>query len=180
MQRLRLVLTLPGIFAAPIVAAEVTDAAAGGFSILHSVEIAAPRADVWVAAIDDISEWWSDDHTLSGDAGRMSIDARPQGCFCEMLGATAGVVHMTVTFVNPTVMLRLSGGLGPLGLMGTAGNMTWEFDDSETGTTLTLRYAVGGYLPQGLDRIAPAVDGVLAEQLHSLKRYVESPRPAAD
>jgi uncharacterized protein YndB with AHSA1/START domain len=180
MHRPRLVLTVTGILAAPIVAAVVTSAGAGGFSNLHSVDIAAPRADVWVAAIDDISEWWSDDHTLSGDAGRMSIDARPQGCFCEMLGARAGVVHMTVTFVNPTVMLRLSGGLGPLGLMGTAGNMTWEFDDSETGTTLTLRYAVGGYLPQGLDQVATAVDGVLAEQMDSLKRYVETQRPRPD
>jgi hypothetical protein len=52
--------------------------------------------------------------------------------------------------------------------MGTAGNMTWEFDDSERGTALTMRYAVGGYLPQGLDEIAPAVDGVLAEQLAAL------------
>ena len=47
----------------------------------------------------------------------MTIDARTQGCFCEVLGEGAGVVHLTVTFVNPGVILRLSGGLGPLGLM---------------------------------------------------------------
>lgn len=180
MKHLRRVLALTGILAAPAVPAEVVDAAAGGFNIRHSIEIAAPRADVWFAAIDDIGEWWSDDHTVSGDAGRMSIDARPQGCFCETLGPRSGVVHMTVTFVSPAVMLRLSGGLGPLGLMGTSGNMTWELDDSETGTTLTLRYAVGGYLPQGLDQVAAAVDGVLAEQMDSLKRYVESQRPRPD
>jgi len=179
-KRLRLALFFSGILVAPVVPAEVVDAAAGGFSIRHSVEIAAPRADVWFAATDHIGEWWSDDHTVSGDAGRMSIDAKPQGCFCETLGPRSGVVHMTVTFVNPAVMLRMSGGLGPLGLMGTAGNMTWEFDDSETGTTLTLRYAVGGYLPQGLDQIAAAVDGVLAAQLDSLKRFAETRRPRSD
>lgn len=180
MKRLHPVLALTGILAAPAVPAEVVDAAPGGFSIRHSIEIAAPRADVWVAAMDEIGEWWSDDHTVSGDAGRMSIDAKPQGCFCEMLGPRSGVVHMTVTFVNPAVMLRMSGGLGPLGLMGTAGNMTWEFDDSETGTTLTLRYAVGGYLAQGLDQVAGAVDAVLAGQLDSLKRFAETQRPGAD
>ena len=180
MKRLRLALFFSGILVAPVVPAEVVDAAAGGFSIRHSVEIAAPRADVWFAATDHIGEWWSDDHTVSGDANRMSIDAKPQGCFCETLGPRSGVVHMTVTFVNPAVMLRLSGGLGPLGLMGTAGNMTWEFDDSETGTTLTLRYAVGGYLPQGLDQVATAVDGVLAEQLDSLKRFVEMQHASPD
>lgn len=174
MKQLRLAFTLIGVLVAPAVPAEVVDAAAGGFNTRHTIEIAAPRADVWFALIDDIGRWWSDDHTLSGDAGRLSIDATPQGCFCETLGPRAGVVHMTVTFVNPAVMLRLSGGLGPLGLMGTAGNMTWEFDDSETGTTLTLRYAVGGYLPQGLDQVAGAVDGVLVEQMQSLKRHVEA------
>jgi hypothetical protein len=80
---------------------------------------------------------------------------------------------MTVTFVNPTVMLRLSGGLGPLGLMGVSGNMTWEFEDSDEGTSVTWNYAVGGYLPQGLDQIASAVDAVLSEQLNSLKRFVD-------
>lgn len=179
MTRLRPAFAFSVILAVPATA-EVVDADAGGFSIRQHVEIGAPRADVWFAAIDDIDEWWSDEHTVSGDAGRLSIDARPQGCFCETLGPRSGVVHMTVTFVNPAVMLRLSGGLGPLGLMGTAGNMTWEFDDSEGGTTLTMRYAVGGYLPQGLDEIAPAVDGVLAEQLASLKRFVEAQHARPD
>jgi hypothetical protein len=54
-----------------------------------------------------------------------------------------------------------------------AGNLTWEFDDSETGTTLTWRYAVGGYLPGGLEQVASAVDGVLLEQMQSLKALAE-------
>ena len=63
--------------------------------------------------------------------------------------------------------------LGPLGLMGVSGNMTWEFEDSENGTIVTLKYAVGGYLPGGLDSIAEAVDGVLIEQMTSLKTFAE-------
>jgi len=82
-----------------------------------------------------------------------------------------------VTFVNPGVLLRLTGGLGPLGLMGVAGNMTWEFDDSEDGTKVTLKYAVGGYMPGGLDSIASAVDGVLVEAMTRLKSYVETGSP---
>jgi hypothetical protein len=84
---------------------------------------------------------------------------------------------MSVSFVNPGVMLRLTGGLGPLGLMGAAGNMTWEFDDAETGTVVTLQYAVGGYMPEGLDTIAEPVDGVLVEQLTRLKSFVETGSP---
>jgi hypothetical protein len=154
--------------------AAVLDAAPGGFTISYMTEISASRTDVYNAAVDNIGDWWSDDHTLSGDAGNMYIDARTQGCFCEVLGEGAGVVHLTVTFVNPGVILRLSGGLGPLGLMGVSGNMTWEFEDSENGTIVTLNYAVGGYLPDGLDSIAEAVDGVLVEQMTSLKAFVEA------
>ena len=153
--------------------ADVLDAAPGGFTISYMIEISASRTDVYHAAVDNIGDWWSDDHTLSGDAGNMYIDARTQGCFCEVLGEGAGVVHLTVTFVNPGVILRLSGGLGPLGLMGVSGNMTWEFVDSQNGTIITLNYAVGGYLPGGLDSIAEAVDGVLVEQMTSLKAFVE-------
>lgn len=175
---LRLPLALAGLSLAPGLPAEVVDAAAHGFSIRHTIEIEAPRADVWFAAVEQTGDWWLDDHTVSGDAERLYIDATPQGCFCETLGQNSGLVHMIVTFVNPTVVLRLSGGLGPLGLMGTAGNMTWEFDDSDSGTTLTWRYAVGGYLSGGLDQVAPAVDGVLLDQMRALKQFVEAAAPA--
>ncbi len=154
--------------------AEVLDSAPGGFTISHQTEISADRFDVYNAAVNNIGDWWSDDHTLSGNAGNLTIDARVQGCFCERLGEAGGVVHLTVTFVNPGVILRLTGGLGPLGLMGVNGNMTWEFEDSEHGTTVTLKYALGGYHPDGLDSQAEAVNGVLVEQMMSLKAFAEN------
>ncbi len=154
--------------------AEVLDSAPGGFTISHQTEISAARIDVYNAAVNKVGDWWSDDHTLSGNAGNMYIAARTQGCFCERLGSAGGVVHLIVTFVNPGVILRLTGGLGPLGLMGVSGNMTWEFEDSEDGTTMMLKYAVGGYYAGGLDSIAEAVNGVLVEQMTSLKAFAES------
>lgn len=154
--------------------AEVVDAGPGGFTISHKTMVSAGRLDVYNAAVNNIGEWWSDDHTLSGDASNMYIEPRPQGCFCERLGEGAGVVHLTVTFVNPGVILRLSGGLGPLGLLGIYGNMTWEFEDNGEGTLVTLRYAVGGYLAEGLDSMAEAVDRVLVEQMTSLKAFAEA------
>lgn len=166
---------LPGF--SPWADAEVVDADASGFTIRHSVTIEAARADVYRAVVKHIGDWWSDDHTVSGDASNMYIDAVPLGCFCERLGA-GGAVHMTVTFVNPTVMLRLTGGLGPLGLMGVNGNMTWEFEDSNDGTLMTWQYAVGGYRAGGLDKVAPAVDRVLLEQMQRLKLYSENTLPA--
>lgn len=155
--------------------AEVIEAEASGFHTRHSLTVARPRAEVYRASVGQVGSWWSDDHTVSGRAANLYVDARPQGCFCERLGESGGVVHLTVTFVNPTVMLRLSGGLGPLGLMGVNGNMTWEFADTGEGTMLTWSYAVGGYHPGGLEQLAAAVDAVLIEQMTRLKRFLEEP-----
>jgi len=157
-----------------VATAEVLDAASGGFSLVHEVTIDASRDEAWRAAVDEVGRWWNSEHTISGDAGNMSIDAQPQGCFCESLGEHAGVVHLTVTFVNPRVLLRLTGGLGPLGLMGVDGNMTWEFIDADEGTLVRFAYAVGGYRPGGLEELAGPVDFVVGEALQRLKAHVET------
>ncbi|MCP4302947.1 MAG: ATPase [Gammaproteobacteria bacterium] len=154
--------------------ADVLDAEVGGFTTVNETTIDASRDVVWQAAVTEIDQWWSSDHTVSGKASRLRIDAKPQGCFCEYLGEGAGVVHMTVTMLNPSVLLRLTGGLGPLGLMGVDGNMTWEFSDADDGTRVKFTYAVGGYRPGGLDSIASPVDGVIGEALLRLKAHVET------
>ena len=90
------------------------------------------------------------------------------------LGEGAGLVHLSVSFVNPGVMLRLTGSLGPLGLMGVAGNMTWEFFDADDGTRVKFTYAVGGYRAGGLGAISLPVDYVIGEALQRLKAHVET------
>ena len=163
---------------APAVQAEVLDAAAHGFTVRISTAIKAERMAVYRAAVEDIGSWWDGDHTISGFASNLYIDARVPGCFCENLGQGAAIAHMTVTYVSPGIVLRLTGGLDPLGLMGVDGNMTWKFDDNEDGTLVTLNYAVGGYYPAGLDELALAVNGVLEEAMHRLWMFVETGNPA--
>lgn len=154
--------------------AEVTQFAAGGFTTVNEVVIEGSRNDVWRASIDEIGLWWSSDHTISGDAARLSISSRPQGCFCESFANGGGAVHMTVTMVNPGVVIRLTGGLGPLGLMGVNGNMTWEYAETDGGTRVTFTYVVGGHNADGLDTIAAPVDFVIGEALHRFKAHVET------
>lgn len=170
---------LAGTLACGSAAAEVTDAGTGGFTTVNTVTIDADRAAVWAAAVSEVGKWWHPDHTISGDAGNLTIDPRPMGCYCEIFDdGTAGVVHLTVTMVNPEVVLRMTGGLGPLGLMGVNGNMTWEFaDDDEGGTIVKFTYAVGGYMEGGLESISGPVDFVLGEALRRLATYVETGSP---
>lgn len=159
--------------------ADVTDAGESGFTVVHQLVIDARSEVVWLAAIDEIGAWWNPDHTISGDASRLNIKAVPLGCFCEYFGDGAGVVHLLVTMVNPGVVIRFTGGLGPLGLMGVNGNMTWELDPVDDGTKVTFTYAVGGYRPGGLESVAGPVDDVIGEALQRLKAYIESDAPEA-
>ena len=152
--------------------AAVIDADTHGFTLVHEVVVDATRAEAWSAAVEHIDQWWNADHTISGRSSLLSIDARPLGCFCEATGG--GVVHLTVTTVSKDVNLRMTGGLGPLGLMGVNGNMTWEFFDVDGGTKIRFSYAVGGYAPDGLDTIAPAVDYVVGEALQRLGAYIDA------
>lgn len=175
MKKLFLLLLLTSFCAAA--SAEVLDSATNGFTTSHEVIIDADRGAVWAAATGEVGAWWSSDHTISGDASRLYIAAKPQGCFCESLGTNAGVVHLSVTMLSPEVLIRMSGGLGPLGLMGVYGNMTWEFEDAENGTSVRFTYAVGGYSPDGLDAIAAPVDYVIGEALARLQAYVETGDP---
>lgn len=168
---LALVLCLP-----QLAAAEVTDSAPNGFTTANSVVVAADPMTAWQAAVQ-VGRWWNGAHTMSGEAARMTIEPRVQGCFCESLGEEAGVVHLTVTSVMPGTSLRMSGGLGPLGLMGVYGNMTWDFEEAEGGTRVRFKYAVGGYMDGGLDQIAGPVDAVLGEALGRLKAYIDTGNP---
>lgn len=176
MTRIALLLT---VLCLPLSApAEVRDVAENGFTVVHEIVVGASPADAWRAAVGGVGQWWSSDHTVGGDARRLSIGATALGCFCEDLGSGAAVVHMTVTMVNPGVILRLTGGLGPLGLLGVDGNMTWEFEPLEpAGTRVRLTYAVGGYRAGGLDELAGPVDFVLGEALTRLGNFVETGDP---
>jgi hypothetical protein len=157
--------------------ADVADSAPNGFTVVNETVVAAEPDAAFVIATQHVGQWWDSNHTVSGDASRMTIEPRPQGCFCEKLGADAGLVHLTVTFVNPGTLLRMTGGLGPLGLMGVDGNMLWEFEAVEGGTRVTWTYAVGGYAADGLDTLAPSVDYVLNSALQRFKNFTETGDP---
>lgn len=170
----RTLLMFAGLAAMTSVAAEVTDSAPNGFSVRHEIATSAKPDALWGALTDEVAQWWHPDHTYSGDAANLTLDATALGCFCEATGNGGNVVHLTVTFVQPGETLRLTGGLGPLGLMGVDGNMTISILRGAEATVLQLVYSVGGYSPQGFANIAPAVDRVLGEQMERLAAYAET------
>ena len=64
--------------------AEVTHTSDVGFTSRNQAEVAADPHAVWRVMVQP-GLWWNSDHTYSGDARNMSIEARPGGCFCEAI-----------------------------------------------------------------------------------------------
>ena len=151
--------------------ADVVDSSAGGFVVKETITIQAAPQEVY-KRIFRVGEWWSPQHTFSGDAHNLTIDDRPMGCWCEKL-TTGGARHMEVVLAAKGKALVLSGGMGPLQSMAVTGAMSFDFTPDKGGTKLDLTYAVGGYLAAGLNTLAGPVDGVLTAQMGRLKNFVE-------
>jgi uncharacterized protein YndB with AHSA1/START domain len=148
-----------------------------GFLVKFEVSVNAPATKVYDALVGQIGSWWDSQHTYSGDAKNLSIDARPGGCFCEKLPNGGGIEHARVIYVAPREILRLSGALGPLQASGVAGTLTWKLTSSTDNTRVQLSYSVGGFIDGGFEKIAPLVENVLRQQLDRLKQFAETGKP---
>jgi uncharacterized protein YndB with AHSA1/START domain len=159
-------------------AAEIADSAANGFTYKLTLSIQAPPETVYQRLLA-IGSWWGSDHTFSGDAHNLSIDARPMGCWCEKLPNNGGVRHMQVVNVMPGKMLVMTGGLGPLQSMAATGSMSVKLSPDQVGTKFEVSYSVVGYLPSGMNTLAAPVEQVLTQQFMRFRNYVEKGDPAA-
>jgi hypothetical protein len=96
----------------------------------------------------------------------LSLDAKAGGCWCEIWSG-GEVEHGRVLTVMPKQTLRVDGAFGPLQDLGVSAAMTFTLSDGSAPgkTRLTLDYKVVGSSLSGLDKLAPLVDQVLAEQV---------------
>ena len=162
-------------------AAAVTDVASNGFTLSQTVAVSAPPDRVYAALVEP-ARWWSSDHTFSGSAANMSLDARAGGCFCEKLPGGGSVQHLTVLSVAPGKSLRLAGMLGPFQAVAGNGVMSFTLTPDKAGTMLEMTYQVAGYANMkvggnGYEVWSKAADRMLSEQLQRLRRAVETGSP---
>ena len=156
------------VVAAPALQAEVTHSGEHGFSVRHSITTDAEAFVIYRTMTSHIDQWWSGDHSWSGDADNFYMDVEMGGCFCEKLPGSGRVEHMRIIYFSPGKELRFEGALGPLQAMAAQGRMIWKIEPAESGNTVTFTYKVFGHPEGGLEGIAPAVDGVIGEQLTRL------------
>lgn len=154
------------------VVADVTTMNEGGFTSQNSAEVSA-APDVVYEAIKNIGSWWNPDHGWSGDANNFYFDDRIGGCFCERLPDGGAVEHLRIIYLAPGKEVRFDGALGPLQGLPTSGRMLWKIEPTESGSTITFTFHVFGFMDGGFEGLAPAVDGVVNEQLQRLAASFE-------
>lgn len=152
--------------------AEVLSVASNGFEVHETVHVAA-SSDKAYAVLLLPARWWNSDHTFSGNAANLTLDARAGGCWCETLPDGGSVEHMHVVYVAPGKVLRLRGALGPFQGLGVEGSMTWSVKSGANGTDISLNYLVGGYNKDGFDALSQAADHVLGQQIERLKKLID-------
>lgn len=166
------------IFLAPLLAplpaaAKVIDQTEAGFTSAHSARVAASPDDVW-KMLRSPQNWWSAEHSWSGDAANFWMDTQAGGCFCEKLpgadGQAGSVQHARIIFAKPGELLRLSGALGPLQGEAVTGTLTIQIKPNDGGSTIRFDYVVGGYMRMKVADIGPAVDSVIGQQLAGLAK----------
>ncbi|HYX47449.1 MAG TPA: ATPase [Sphingomicrobium sp.] len=164
-------LALLVLLAAAPASAEVVNASANGFELLETVPLVVPP-DVAFKAFGDLPAWWDPEHTYSGNSSNLRLELVAGGCFCERLPKTGGgVEHMHIVSVDPGKRVILTGSLGPLLYEATTGVMDVQVKTIAGGSQLTLDYKVAGFANGGADKLAPAVDAVLSEQLKRFRTY---------
>lgn len=147
--------------------AAVTSAVDHGFEIRHEVLLAMPPGAAWTR-VGRIQDWWSKDHTYSGNAANLSLTLVPGGCFCEAFPAGGGIEHMRVTYAAPGKRAVLTGGLGPLLYEAVAGSLDIALKPEGPGTRVTFTYRAAGFARANGKALAPLVDQVLGEQVAQL------------
>lgn len=160
--------------------AEVTARGDNGFAVSHKVAVSVDPDEAF-AMLRTPAKWWAKDHTWTGNAENLYMDAQAGGCFCELIpnevttesGAPqrtlrGSVQHMQILYVDPGKLMRLSGALGPMQGEAMTGTLTVTLAAVNGGTLVKFDYVIGGFTRIPVDQLAPAVDAVMGEQASRL------------
>ena len=163
------------LIAAAPVSADIRASAPNGFDVASVATVKASPAEVRIA-IGEAGRWWDPVHSYSHDpAANMTLDLRAGGCLCERIPAGGSGQHLIVELAAPTHIV-LRGAMGPLKTEGLDGALSFTLTPAGAGTRIEMRYAAGGFMAGGLDKLAAPVDGVISGLLKRLATYVDRPR----
>jgi hypothetical protein len=153
--------------------AEVLTSGPDHFTIQHKQDVAVSRAKLWAALIS-WDRWWSPQHSFSGRAPK--LEAKANGGLTE-IWPNGGVLHATVTNIQPPKLLRMNGAFGPLQSMPVTAILDIRLEEAGQNSRVILTYTVGGPASAKLDQLAKPVDSVWAEGVSRLARLALTGKP---
>lgn len=179
--RSSLAIFILAIFLWPNVAAsKITAQSENGFAVFHVADVAAEPDEIWSKLILP-NNWWSGDHSFSGDADNFYLEPKINGCFCELLidkdaevkKETGVVEHLRIIHIKDYEVLRMTGALGPLQSEAVNGTFTIAIKPNGDGTSkISFLYVVGGYMRFEVSKIAPSIDKVVGDQFVNLVKLI--------
>lgn len=147
--------------------AEIVAASSDHYTLRHEAASDLSTRALWNRLVHPAA-WWHPEHTYSGKASGLSLDARAGGLWRE--DWTGGSVsHGQVLYVKDGEQLRMSAPFGPLQSM--AVDVVWTITITEGeagGSVVVFDEVANGSSASGLDDLASAVDFVKQEAISRL------------
>ncbi len=155
--------------------AAVAEARADGFVSVHEAVMPALPAQLWAALIN-WPGWWDPQHSYSGKAGALRLDAQAGGALIERWPG-GSVEHARVVAATPPSLLRLAGGFGPLQSLPVNAVLEFRIIPENGNTRLTMTYRVAGSPEAKLDTLAAPVDTVMSAGFDRLVNLANTGKP---
>lgn len=153
-----------------VASADVTHQSPHAFTVENSITVNKDPMTIHRTMTAHIGEWWLSSHTWSADAANLSTEMEEGGGLFEKLPNDGMVEHLRLIYYSPGAEYRWEGALGPLQSMSVNGRLTWTITSLDESQQVTFTYRVWGSAADGLEDIAPAVDGMMKETIASLEQ----------
>ena len=153
-------------FSVSSVQADITKANPDHYTLRHEATSSMAPDVLWQRLIKPAT-WWHPEHSYSGDAANLSLDARAGGLWREDW-AGGSVAHGEVLYVKDGEQLRLNAPFGPLQERAVTVVWTITITPEGEGSKVVFDEVANGTSESGLDALAPAVNFVKGEAIKRL------------
>lgn len=146
--------------------ADILSSSPTHFELRHEAGSTLTPDALWSRLIKPAT-WWHPDHTYSGDAGNLMLDAQAGGLWREDWEG-GSIAHGQVLLVETGKRLRLSAPFGPLQELGVYSVWTITITADGDGSMVVFSETATGPPGANLEEMAKAVDFVKTEAITRL------------
>lgn len=154
------------LIAAGGAAADIVEATPERYVLRQEASSVLAADALWARLIKPAS-WWHPDHTYSGDAANLSLEATAGGLWREDWQG-GSVLHGQVLLVLDGSTLKLDAPFGPLQDLAVTVVWTISVTPEGGGSRVVFDEIANGTAASKLDTLAPAVDFVKTEAIRRL------------